>query len=159
MSRFDTLDAIDLRILTTLQQEARISNKELAAKAGLSQSACLRRVRSLEDRGAVRGYWADVDPEALGVGLQAMVSIRLRVHARAHFDSLRAALRAQPEVVEITSLGGVDDLLVHVAVRDVHHLRELTMDHLATRDEVRTIETALVFEHERAPLPELRSSP
>lgn len=156
MSPPDRLDAIDRVILTTLQHDARISNKELAGKAGLSPSACLRRVRALQENGALRGFHAEVDPEALGVGLQAVVSVRLRVHARADFASLRAYLSAQPEVVEVTSLAGEVDLLVRVAVRDVHHLREVTMDRLATREEVRTLDTALVFEHERSPLPCLR---
>ena len=153
------LDAIDVRLVELLQNNARTTNKELAAKVGLSPSACLRRVRALEASGVLRGYRAEVDPRALGVGLQAMVALRLRVHARRNFDELRAHLRSLPEVVATYSLGGADDLLVHVAVRDSDHLRDLTMDDLATRPEIGHMETNLIFEHERAPgLPVLVSS-
>ena len=153
----DGLDAIDVQLVTLLQNNARITNKELAGKVGLSPSACLRRVRGLQAAGVLRGFHADVDPRALGIGLQAMVALRLRDHARASFDGLRAHLRGLPEVVATYSLGGADDLLLHVAVRDSDHLRDLTMDHLATRSEVGHMETNLIFEHERATgLPVLR---
>lgn len=150
------LDAIDRHILAVLQQDARTTNKELAAVVGLSQSACLRRVQALEARRVLKGYRADVDPKALGIGLQAMVSLQLKEHARAAFDAMRAHLRTLPEVVAVYSLGGADDLLVHVAVRDSDHLRDFTMDHLATRPECRHMETMLIFEHETAALPLLR---
>lgn len=153
------LDAIDVHLLELLQNNARTTNKELAGKVGLSPSACLRRVRALEASGVLRGYRAEVSPRALGVGLQAMVALRLRVHARKSFDQLRGYLRAQPEVVAVYSLGGADDLLLHVAVRDSDHLRDLTMDRLATRSEIGHMETNLIFEHERASgLPVLVSS-
>ncbi len=145
------LDAIDRHLVTLLQQNARMTNKELAGKVGLSPSACLRRIRGLEDGGVVRGYRADIAPEALGIALQAMVSVRLREHARASFDGLRAYLRTLPEVVGVFSLAGAEDLMIHVAVRDSNHLRDFTMDALATRSEVGHMETALIFEHERPP--------
>lgn len=153
----ESLDAIDIHLVALLQQDARTTNKELAGKVGLSPSACLRRVRALEARGVLRAYRAVVDPRALGIELQAMVAIRLRDHARASFDALRAFLRQLPEVVAVYSLGGADDLLVHVAVTGSDHLRDLTMDHLATRPEVGHMETSLIFDHEASDgLPMLR---
>jgi DNA-binding Lrp family transcriptional regulator len=153
------LDAIDVHLLDLLQHDGRLSNKELAGNVGLSPSACLRRTQRLRSSGVVRGVHADVDPRALGVALQAMVSIRLRVHARDAFSAIRAHLRTLPEVVAIYSLGGADDLLLHVAVRDSGHLRDLTIDGLASRPEVGRMETALIFDHERSALPTLCAAP
>ena len=75
-------DRIDRAILALLAKNARTTNKELAASIGLSQSACLERVRRLEERGALRGAHADVDPAAFGIGLQAFVSVQLKRHTR-----------------------------------------------------------------------------
>ena len=153
MSQIRDLDAIDLRILEVLQNNARTSNKELADMVGLAPSSCLRRVRSLEERGALRGYRAEIDPAALGVGLEAMVSVRLHVHSRDAFEGFAAHLRTLPEVVGHYSLGGADDFLIHVAVRDSAHLREVTLDSFAARDEVRHLETAIIFTREESRLP------
>ena len=149
------LDAIDLRLLQLLQQDARMSNKELAAAVGLSQSACLRRVQRLVEQGAVRAFRASVAPSALGVGLQAMISVRLKVHAREAFTAIREHVRTLPEVVAVYSLGGQDDLLLHVAVRDATHLRDLTIDGLASQPEVAHMQTAVIFDYERLGMPTL----
>jgi DNA-binding Lrp family transcriptional regulator len=92
------LDPIDLALLDLLQRDARRSNKELAAAVGLAPSSCLARVRRLE-REVIRGYHAELDPLAVGLQVQAMVSVRLRLHSRPAFDSFAAHLRALPEVV------------------------------------------------------------
>ncbi len=159
MAQFDHLDAIDLQILGQLQNNARISNKELANFVGLSQSSCLRRVRSLEEQGAISSYNARVAPAAVGVGLQAMVSVQLRDHSRAAFNQFRSHLRSLSEVLAAYSLGGEDDFLIHVAVRDAQHLYDVTMDHLATRPEVGHMKTAVIFAHDESPgLPLLRGN-
>ena len=84
-----TLDRIDRQLVAALRKNARLSNRELAAHVGLSASSCLERVRRLESRGVLRGYHADVDPRALGVGLQAVVAVRLSQHSRALVDAFR----------------------------------------------------------------------
>ena len=78
----EALDRIDYEIVRRLRNNARLSNKELAAEVGLAPSSCLVRVRGLERDGVLRGYHADVDPGSLGVRLQAMISIRLQRHSR-----------------------------------------------------------------------------
>jgi DNA-binding Lrp family transcriptional regulator len=145
------LDRIDFALLEALQNDARLSNKELAAKVGLAPSSCLERVRRLRREGQLRGFHAEVPPEVLGIGLQAMIAVRLRVHARAAFDSFREHLHGLPEAVAIYQLAGKDDFLVHVAVRDTDHLRDLAMDAFTARPEVEHMETALIFDHHRAP--------
>lgn len=146
------LDAVDRRLLALLQGDARRSNKELAAAVGLAPSTCLARVRRLE-RDVVRGYHAELDPLAIGLQVEAMISVRLRLHAREAFDTFAAHLRSRPEVVGFWSIGGEIDFLVHVAVEDVRALQDLTRDAFTSRDEVFRISTSLVFEHHRSGLP------
>ncbi|MEZ4698058.1 MAG: Lrp/AsnC family transcriptional regulator [Rhodothermales bacterium] len=150
------LDRIDAQIVAALQNNARLSNKELASRIGIAPSTCLERVRKLEDRGAFIGFYADVSPAALGVGLQAMVSIRLTTHSRTEIETFRAHLLALREVSALYHVAGANDFVVHVAVSDTDHLRSLLMASFTSRPEVAHLETALIFEHTRkAVLPEV----
>jgi DNA-binding Lrp family transcriptional regulator len=81
-----------------------------------------------------------------------MIAVRLKLHAREAFDSFREHVLALPEVVAAYQLAGKDDFLVHVAVRDTDHLRELAMDGFTARPEVQHMETALIFDHHRSPV-------
>lgn len=140
------LDRIDFEILELLQQDARISNKELAQANGISPSTCLERVRRLRNAGVIAGYHATVDAAALGIAVQAMISIRLRQHASIDFEALMREMSETREVVNTYLLSGGNDFLIHVAVRDVEHLRALVVDRFTARPEVAHIETALIFE-------------
>jgi DNA-binding Lrp family transcriptional regulator len=144
-----SLDPVDLQILALLQRDARTSNKELAAAVGLAPSSTLARVRKLEEDGVLRGAHADVDPAALGIGLEAMVVIRLHAHSRAGVEAFHQHLRDLPEVVATWYVGGVDDFLVHVLVRDTRHLHDLLMDQVTSRSEVARVRTELIFAHTR----------
>lgn len=150
------LDRIDREILACLQEDARLANKELAARVGLAPSSCHTRVQRLVAEGVLTGFHAEVRRDALGIGLEALVQVRMSRHRRQDLDALRAALRQRPEVIEVFHLAGPVDLIVHVAVRDPDHLRELTLSGLSERDEVDRVETALVFDGWRsAALPDL----
>jgi DNA-binding Lrp family transcriptional regulator len=144
-------DRIDFEILTALQNNARLTNKELAAKVGLAPSSCLLRVRGLTRRHVLRGYHADVAPEALGIGLQALIAMRLVRNSRDNFRALHGYVLALPEVLAVFHVSGVVDLQLHVAVRDVGHLRDLIVDRLATRKEVDRCETAVIYGFTRNP--------
>ena len=139
------MDGIDFGILTELQNNARLSNKELAAKVKLAPSSCLERTRRLQQSGVLRGFHADVDPAALGVGLQAMIHVRLARHSRGHVEDLQDHLRQVPEVIGFYHLTGEFDFLVHVAVRDADHLRNLALDAFTTREEIAQIQTSLIY--------------
>ncbi|MCU0304459.1 MAG: Lrp/AsnC family transcriptional regulator [Thermoanaerobaculales bacterium] len=141
------LDQQDVAILAALKQNARISNKDLAAAVGLAPSTCLERVRRLRGIGAIHGYHADVDLAMLGFGLQALIAVRLNRHSRELVDSFRSYVLGLAEVRAVYHVAGADDFLVHVAVRDADHLRDLAMDAFTTRPEVSHIETRLIFEH------------
>jgi len=144
------LDRIDFEIIRQLRNNARLSNKELADIVGLAPSSCLVRVRGLQREGVLKGYHADVDTRALGVGLQAMVSIRLQRHSKPEVEAFRAHVMALPEVRELYHLAGANDFLVQVWVRDPEHLRELIMTSFTAREEVAHIETGLIFEHSQS---------
>jgi len=146
-----TLDRIDFEILAELQKNARISNKELAQRVALAPSSCLERVRRLEAGGLLRGYHAEVEPSALGIGLQALVFVRLRRHSRARVDAFKTYALELPETTGVFHVTGEFDFLVRIALRDADHLRNLLMDSFTTRTEVAHLETHLIFEYVRKP--------
>jgi DNA-binding Lrp family transcriptional regulator len=143
---FMNLDRIDCDILTLFQKDARLSNKELAAAVGLAPSSCLARVQHLRAEGVLRGAHAEVDPQALGVGLQALIAVQLRQHSRAQVKAFWKHALGLPEVLSVFHVAGTHDFQVHVAVRDAHHLRDLALDAFTTRTEVAHIQTSLIFE-------------
>jgi DNA-binding Lrp family transcriptional regulator len=140
-----TLDRIDFAIVAALQNNARLSNKELAAKAGLAASSCLERVRALTRAGVLKGHHAEVSAAALGIGLESLVAVRLVKHAKETFRRLYSHLLSLPEVLAVFHVSGVNDLQVHVAVRDIDHLRDLIVEKFAGRPEVDHCETAVIF--------------
>lgn len=145
------LDDVDRRILASLRNDARVSNKSLAAAAGIAPSTCLARVARLERAGVLIGYHAELAPKAIGVGVQAMISVQLAKHARGAVDAFVAHLLSLTEVLMVYHVAGVNDYLVHIAVRDTDHLRRLVLDSFTARPEVAHLETNLIFEQVRNP--------
>ncbi len=145
------LDRIDLQIIRELQNNVRISNKELAAKVNLAPSTCLERVRHLWKERTLLGCHLEVDPAALGITLQAMIAVRLQRHTHELVESFQRHLFSLPEVVRIFHMAGSIDFLVHVAVKDANHLRNLAVDGFTTRKEVGHIETSLIFSTSQMP--------
>ena len=143
---FMELDRIDCALIEHLQKDARLSNKELASGVGLAPSSCLARVQRLRTEGVLKGAHAEVDPEALGIGLQALIAVQLRQHSRAQVKAFWKHIMGLPEVLMVFHVAGTHDFQVHVAVRDAHHLRDLAMDAFTTRPEVAHIQTSLIFE-------------
>ena len=143
-----TLDEIDCAILRVLQKNARIQNKTVAEKVGIAESTCLERVRSLRERGVITGYRTTVDAEALGIGVQAMVAVQLRSHSRTTVEQFQRAVTNRPEVVGCYHLGGRTDFMLHVAVRDPGHLRDLILSAFTTREEVQQVETSLIYDQQ-----------
>lgn len=142
-------DRTDRAILALLQQDARTTNKELAAQVGIAQSTCSERVRRLERLGAFRGFHADVDLRMLGVGLEALIAVRLQRHEAAQVTRFRDLAARIPEVIAFYHMAGNDDFLVHVGVRDSDHLRDIAMGDFSSQPEVTHIETSIIFEHTR----------
>jgi DNA-binding Lrp family transcriptional regulator len=141
------LDRIDYKIVRLLRNNARLSNKELAKAVGLAPSTCLVRTRMLQQNGVLTGFKAEVNPAALGVGLQAMISVRLKRHFKPDVEAFRQHALELPEVVRLYHVAGPIDFLVHVWTKDSEHLRDLAMTAFTARREVSHIETELIFEH------------
>ena len=153
------LDRIDYEILALLQNNARISNKEIAKKVGLAASTCLVRIRMLQSSGVVTGFHADIDPGSLGVGIQAMIAVRLLRHFKPDVDAFRSHALSLPEVVQLYHVAGPIDFLAHVWAQNSDHLRDLAMTAFTSRKEVAHIETELIFEHIRsAEVPSFKDS-
>jgi Lrp/AsnC family leucine-responsive transcriptional regulator len=126
-----TLDNIDRRILEILQDNARISNQELADEVGLSPSPCLRRVKLLESSGIVRNYAALLDPAAVGQALQAIVEVRLEHQTSASVARFEKEVLKYPQVLECYLLAGDWDYVLRVVARDLDDFREFCVNSLA----------------------------
>ena len=154
------LDRIDSQIIDLLQKNFQMSNKELASAVDLAPSTCFARVQRLKTEGVLQGAHARVSPEALGIGLQAMVAMRLSSHDRKHMKGFWKHALSIPEVLAVYQVTGDKDFLIHMAVRDIKHLQEVAMDAFASRPEVSHIETSIIFEQVIKPtMPNLRLQP
>ena len=146
-----SVDAVDRAILELLANDARITNQRMAERVGIAPSTAVARLRSLRERGVIRGFHAEVDLAALGRPLQALIAVRLAVHARDQIDDFTNAVRQLPGVLMVFHLTGVTDYLVWVAAADAQDLREFVVDHLATHPSVSHAETSLIYEARRGP--------
>ena len=113
-----------------LQQEARITNTALAAKVNLSESACLRRVRALEESGLIEGYTALIDQQKAGFPVNVFVSITLDRQSQADLDAFESAVRRVPEVMECYLMTGEHDYLLRVVVADMADFERVHNQHL-----------------------------
>jgi DNA-binding Lrp family transcriptional regulator len=146
-----TVDPTDRAIVELLARDARATNQSIAAHVGIAPSTALARMRSLRERGVIRGFHAEVDLAALGRPLQALIAIRLTAHTREQIDAFTDAVRELPGVLLVFHLTGVNDYLIWVAARDAQDLREFVVEHLATHPAVTHAETSLIYEHRRGP--------
>ena len=141
------VDDVDRAILRILARDARTPNNAIAELVGIAPSTCHGRIRALRDRGVIRGFHTDIDPAALGFGLQAMIAVQLNVHSRAQINTFVRDAPKLPGVVSVFHVAGSDDYLLHIAVRDSDALREFVLDHLTGHPAVRRTETSLIFAH------------
>ena len=139
------LDAVDRTILSELSRNGRISNTDLAAIAGIAESTCLKRVRALQANGVIVGFHAEISPAALGLHLEALITIRLQAHARSDLRRFQTYIEELPATQRVYFLAGDRDFLVHVAVSDAAALRELVSDTISLRPEVASTSTSLIF--------------
>jgi DNA-binding Lrp family transcriptional regulator len=147
------LDDTDRRILTALHVDARISNSALAELVGIAPSTCHGRVRRLQDLGVIRGFYADIDPAAIGLSLQAMISVSLQSNARGRIGTFIHHIRRRPQVMDVYFLAGADDFILHVAAKDTDDLRSFVVENLNADADVAGTQTSLIFEHLRGASP------
>jgi Lrp/AsnC family leucine-responsive transcriptional regulator len=139
------LDRTDLLLLTELQRNGRQTNAELAERVHLSPSACLRRVQRLERDGVLAGYRAEVDPERVGIGLQAFVRVQLSHHDAESVAAFASHVEAWDEIVACHALTGDMDYLLQVAVRDLDHFSRFLLDRLLNQSGVADVNSSFVL--------------
>ena len=144
MRRLD-LDAIDLRILGSLQENARIANTELAAAVGLSPAPCLRRVRALEERGVIRKHVTLVSPAAVGLPVSVFVSISLERQVEEALKRFERVILARPEVMECYLMTGDADYLLRVVCADLGAYERFVLDHLTKVPGVSSIRSSFAL--------------
>ncbi|HEY0420832.1 MAG TPA: Lrp/AsnC family transcriptional regulator [Acetobacteraceae bacterium] len=120
------LDAIDRRILAELQEDGRMTNVELARRAGISAPPCLRRVRRLEEAGIIRGYHADSDPQRLGWEITFFAIVGLESQKEIVLSGFESMVADWPEVRECHMIRGGGDFLLKLVARDTAHENQLT---------------------------------
>ena len=123
--RMGDLDDRDLAILRELQRDGRLTNADLAQRVNLSASACLRRVKILEEEGFIAGYAMLVDPARVELPSVAFVMITLDQQGRAALDGFERAVTRHPEILECYLLAGTADYMVRVGFRDAAHFERL----------------------------------
>lgn len=157
------LDAIDRRILRCLQENARLSNAELAQKVGLSVSPVWRRVRALEKTGVITGYQALVDAGAVGLPVNVFVHVSLEKQVEPALEAFEAAVRRRPEVMECYLMTGDADYLLRVVVPDLAEYERFLMDHLTRVRGIASIKSSFALRPVKhgteLPLPEPQAPP
>lgn len=138
-------DAISRNILRILRSDGRIANQELAAKVGLSPSACLRRVQELERRGVIRGYRAVLDPGLTGIGFVAYVTVGLSRHTKAAQEEFERAMALAPQVRECHNITGTVEYLLRVEAADLAAYKRFHTDVLGTLPQVVALTTYVVM--------------
>ncbi len=141
------LDRIDLRILRDLQDQGRMTNVELARRAGISAPPCLRRVRALEKAGYIRGYHADLNAEELGFEVMFIALVGLDSQSEAVLSAFEGTMADWPEVRECHMARGPSDFVLKVVARNTAHENELTtkltaVEHVATVQTIQVIRTS-----------------
>lgn len=147
------LDALDRRIIEILQRDGRISNVDLAAQIHLSAPQCFRRIKSLEERGVLRGYRALVAPQTLGLGVTAFVSLNIDGEAFDRVREIEALIRDFPEILECHTVSGDCDYLLKVVASDLKSLSQFLTDRLMQVAGVADIRSMICLEEIKPPAP------
>lgn len=144
------LDAVDRALLRELQHDARQTNRDLAAKTGVSPSTSLERVRLLREQGIITGFHAAVDLAGAGRPVQALISVRIRPPARPVIEGFREWAAHLPETIGLFVTSGAYDFVIHIAVPDVDGVYAFVIDRLTERREVADVQTSMAYEHVRS---------
>ena len=139
------LDAIDRRILTELQADARISNAALAEAVGLSPSPCLRRLRALEAAGVIRRYAALLEPAEVGLPISVFVQVTLERQIDRALETFETAIQDRPEVMECYLMTGDSDYLLRVVVSDLTAYERFLKEHLTRVSGVASIKSSFAL--------------
>ena len=139
------LDQIDRKILAELQADGRMTNVELAKRVGISAPPCLRRVRTLEETGFIRGYHADVDARELGFEVQVFAMVGLQSQAEADLSVFEGRCQGWPLVRECHMLNGEVDFILKCVAPDLSTFQRFLTEELTAADNVASVKTSLVI--------------
>jgi len=139
------LDPIDRKILAELQADGRMTNVELAKRVGISAPPCLRRVRTLEEAGYIRGYHADVDPRLLGFEVQVFAMVGLQSQAEVDLTAFENRCRNWPLVRECHMLNGEVDFILKCVAPDLSTFQSFLTEQLTAAPNVISVKTSLVI--------------
>ena len=139
------LDQIDFKILTHLQENARITNAELATKVGLSPTPCLRRLRRLENEGVIKGYHTELNREALGVNVTAIILVKLEREDEKHLGDFEATIKARPEVIECDLVTGKFDYFIRVMIPSLAAYEAFLSETILRMPNVETVESSFIL--------------
>jgi DNA-binding Lrp family transcriptional regulator len=138
-------DRIDRQILDLLQQDGRMTNVELAERVGLTAPPCLRRVRALEEAGAIHGYHAELDPATLGYPIMVFAMVSLKSQAESALREFEEHMRELPEVRECHMLNGEIDFILKIVSRDLQSFQEFLTSKLTPAPNVASVKTSLTI--------------
>ena len=139
------LDRIDRQILALLQAEGRMTNVDLAERVGLTAPPCLRRVRALEEAGAIRGYHAELDAVKLGYPITVFAMVSLRSQAERDLAAFEEHVAAIPEVREVHMLNGEIDFILKIVASDLNAFQRILTTHLTPAPNVASVKTSLTI--------------
>ncbi|MBL8711386.1 MAG: Lrp/AsnC family transcriptional regulator [Alphaproteobacteria bacterium] len=137
------LDRIDRKILNDLQEQGRMTNVELAQRAGISAPPCLRRVRALEEAGVIKGYHADIDAGTLGFGVTVFAQVGLSSQSETDLKKFEDLVRSWPLVRECYLVSGEADFIMKIVAEDWDSYQKFLTSHLTTAPNVSHIKSAL----------------
>jgi Lrp/AsnC family leucine-responsive transcriptional regulator len=140
------LDALDVRILNILQENARITTLELAEQVGLSPTPCARRVKRLEDDGLIQRYVTLLDEKQAGLSLSVFISVRLRAQTAETMEKFERSVRSMSEITECYLVSGVHDYLLHLRVADADALRDFLRNRLVTIEGISEAQSSIVLD-------------
>ena len=139
------LDPIDRQILRELQVDGRMTNVELAGRVGLTAPPCLRRVRTLEEEGTIRGYHADLDAGRLGYGITVFAMVSLKTQAEADLQAFEAHVATLDPVRECYMLNGEIDFMLKIVAHDLQEFQAFLTTHITPAPNVAGVKTSLTI--------------
>ncbi len=139
------LDKIDLKILKILQENAKITNLQLSAEIGLSPAPTLERVKKLENAKLIKGYYTEVNEEALGVGIKAIIQITLTRQIENAIANFKKEINKIPEIMECYQVTGSADYILVVMLKDIRDFEALISQKLSKMEEIGQMQTMMIL--------------
>lgn len=143
------IDSKDIQILRLLLNNARLSNKEIAAKIGIAQSSTHDRIKKLTQKGYFKGAYVDIDQKKLDLNIEVMLAIKLNKQHRSIIAEFIEKASQLPGVIQLFHMAGDNDFILHVGVKDSDELRGFILDRLSTLDYIQSTETTMVLHNQR----------